>query len=71
MKTAYDVVVKLIEEAAVKANDYLSEISAQQQTAKAQFFTDFESNYATAIATAKKDWAAMKDSLQTKSTIKE
>lgn len=71
VKTAYETVVGFIETASVKANDYLSEISTQQQTAKAQFFTDFETNYAAAIATAKNDWSAMKTELQKSGTTQE
>ena len=71
VKTAYETVVGLIETASVKANDYLSEISTQQQTAKEQFFTDFETNYAAAIASAKNDWSAMKAELQKNTTEQE
>ena len=71
VKTAYETVVGLIETASVKANDYLSEISTQQQTAKEQFFTDFETNYAAAIASAKNDWSAMKTELQKSGTTQE
>lgn len=71
VETAYETVVGLIETASVKANDYLSEISTQQQTAKEQFFTDFETNYAAAIASAKNDWLAMKAELQKNTTEQE
>jgi hypothetical protein len=71
VKTAYETVVGLIETASVKANDYLSEISTQQQTAKEQFFTDFETNYAAAIAGAKNDWSAMKTELRKSGTTQE
>ena len=64
MKTAYEAVVKLIEDAAVKANDFLGEISTKQQTAKEQFFTDFETSYANAISAAKNNWNAMKENLK-------
>ena len=64
MKTAYEAVVKLIEQASVKASEFLGEISVKQQAAKEQFFIDFETNYAAAIASAKESWATMKNSLQ-------
>ena len=64
IQTMYEKVVELIEEASVKANDFLGEISVKQQQAKEQFFTDFETNYAAAIASAKESWATMKNSLQ-------
>jgi hypothetical protein len=63
IKTAYKAVVALIESAAIKTKDFLTEISANQQTAKEQFFTAFEENYAEAIIAAKDNWTAMKDSL--------
>ncbi len=60
---AYDDVVEAIQAASVAINDHLTEISAKQQEAKAQFFTDFETNYAAAITKAENDWAAMKTQL--------
>ena len=64
IQTMYEKVVELIEEASVKANDFLGEISVKQQQAKEQFFTDFESGYAAAIEAAKNNWNSMKDSLK-------
>lgn len=66
IKTAYDMVVTQIESASVKASEFLGEISTNQQAAKEQFFTDFETNYAAAITAAKDNWAAMKNGLSEK-----
>jgi len=66
IKTMYDAVVAAIENASVKANDYLTDISASQKAAKEQFFTEFETNYAEAVTAAKNSWTAMKDSLEEK-----
>jgi hypothetical protein len=66
IKTAYDMVVRQIESASVKASEFLGEISTNQQAAKEQFFTDFETNYAAAITAAKDNWAAMKNGLSEK-----
>lgn len=64
IKTAYDAVVKAIEEASVKAENFLGEISTKQKEAITTLTTSFETDYANAIAAAKADWQAMHDSLQ-------
>lgn len=64
VKTAYDAVVKAIEEASVKAENFLGEISTKQKEAITALTTSFETDYANAIAAAKADWQAMRDSLQ-------
>ncbi len=61
---AYNAVIQGIGDYSAKVNANLAEISTQQQTAKAEFFTTFETEYAAAITAAKNDWAAMKDSLE-------
>ena len=66
IKTTYDSVVSLIENASVKANEHLNEISTNQQAAKERFFTDFETNYAAAITAAQNNWNAMKEDLSAK-----
>ncbi len=63
-KTQYDAVVGIIETAAVKMNDHLTEINTKQQEAKTEFFTTFETEYAAAITAAKNDWTAMKNALE-------
>ena len=65
VKTAYERVVAAIEEASVKAEDFLTEISSGQKEAIATFTTNFETDYANAIAAAKADWQAMSNSLKT------
>jgi hypothetical protein len=64
IKTAYETVVALIEDASIKASEFLGEISTNQQAAKKQFFTEFETNYAAAITAAESNWKMMKESLQ-------
>ena len=64
VKTACDMVVKAIEEAAIKAEDFLGEISTKQKEAITTLTTSFEADYASAIAAAKADWQAMHESLQ-------
>lgn len=64
LATLYDTVVGYIQEAAVKVGEHLDEISEKQKTAQEEFFTEFETNYADAIAAAKNEWANMKGSLE-------
>ncbi len=67
-KSAYDAVVGVIETFVTRTDKVLSEISTKQQAAKEQFFLDFETSYAAAIAKAESDWAAMKATLENKDT---
>lgn len=60
VENAYQGVVGLVEKTAVKAE----EISKKQKEATAQFFNDFEKNYAAAKQTAEENWANMKAELE-------
>lgn len=64
LKTAYDTIIALINNYSTLANEHADKISADWKTAKEQFFTDFESDYATAITAAKNNWTQMKNQLQ-------
>ena len=62
--TTYEAVVGYIEQASIQASQFLNEIATAQTTAQAQFFTEFETNYAAAVTAAKNNWAAMSGNLQ-------
>lgn len=64
VQTTYDSVMCVLETASVKASEHLDEISKKQKKAQEAFFTNFETQYAQAIADAKKAWADMKTELQ-------
>lgn len=68
VQTTYDSVMGVLETASVKASEHLDEISKKQKKAQEAFFTNFETQYAQAIADAKKAWADMKTELQ-RSTV--
>ncbi len=67
-KTAYNGVVSAIEQTVTRSDEILTEISTRQQTAKQEFFTKFEADYAAMITKAETDWATMKSTLENKST---
>ena len=62
--TAYETVVGYIEQASIQASQFLNEISTAQTAAQAEFFTEFETNYAAAVTAAKNNWAAMSNQLK-------
>ncbi len=64
VKTAYNAIIAKIGDYSAKVNEHLTEVGEKQQTAKAEFFTKFEEDYAAAITAAKNDWAAMKAALE-------
>lgn len=64
LKVAYDAVVKMLDDASVKANAYAEEISANQKTATTAFFEKFETDYAQAKNIAKTGWTDMKNKLK-------
>ena len=61
---AYNRVIGAIANYADLAREYATEISASVNTQTKAFFTQFENNYASAISSAKTNWASMKDALQ-------
>lgn len=66
LQTQYETVIELLENASVKVNDHLTEISEKQKEKQTEFFTAFEEDYATAIEKAKTGWADMKAELTAK-----
>ena len=64
VEEAYDAVITAIGDYAKLANDHADEISAKVTEAKAQFFTEFETNYKASIDGAKQNWADMKAALE-------
>ena len=64
VEEAYNAVISAISDYADLANEYATEISASVNTQTKAFFTQFENNYASAISSAKANWAEMKNALQ-------
>ncbi len=62
--STYNAVIAAISDYSSKVNASLTDISKRQQTAKAEFFTNFETDYAAAIAAAKTNWSNMKTELE-------
>lgn len=62
--TAYETLISKIEEQAVKADEYLTEISNAQKEALTEFTTAFENTYANAKAAAENGWKEMSEKLQ-------
>ncbi len=59
----YTAIMTRIGDYSAKVNAHLTEIGEKQQTAKAEFFTAFERDYAAAVTAAQNNWAAMKAQL--------
>lgn len=70
VEESYNAVMALIKTLDAKFNEHLDEVVAFQQEKLPEFTAEFEKDYATAVAQAKSDWAAMKDSLQPAETNK-
>ncbi len=62
--TAYETVIKTIENASVVIADHLDAISQHQQEIITTVITDFETSYQAFIDQAKADWEAMKNQLE-------
>lgn len=64
LDSAYDAVVKLLDEYSVKANAYLEEIEQNQETKQVQFHAEFKTDYASVIVSVEAGWKDMQADLE-------